>query len=510
MVWDQIEATPPHLTYLLIPAFLISYVLFTNFIRNRLHLSEPPIALLLGIILGPQLLGWLTPNFCVGECVETEAISVLGEPKHSGWGWGDKHIQETTRIIVGIQVFTVGVQLPKFYMRRHWRSVLMLLGPIMAFGWVACALFCYFIFHVDIPTAMVVSACLTPTDPVLAASILSNSQFSNRVPKRLKDMLSAESGCNDGVSFPFLYVGLYLLTHSTYAGAFKEWALLTILWQCTFGIVVGLIIGTAFNRILRISDRHNFIDESGFTVFYLLLAVLSIGVGSTLGSDDFLVAFGAGYGFARDGWFAAKTKEAKIGEIIDLLLNSAMFVYVGTLLPFQSWQPGPLTPWINPGRLIGFLVLVLLFRRLPVVLALYRWIPDIKTFREALFCGHFGPMGLGALFLAIEARAVLENGTSEPDNHPPTYHDPPNRREVAIETVWPVVCFVVFGSTMVHGLSVLVLSVAAHFKRAPENRAGILAAETDPLEGMEHEQGDGDSADEGDDEGPDERSALLR
>jgi NhaP-type Na+/H+ or K+/H+ antiporter len=307
-------------------------------------------------------------------------------------------------------------------------------------------------------------------------------------------------------------VGLFLLTQNSYLAAFKEWALLTILWQCTFGIVLGLIIGTAFNRILRISDRNNYIDQPGFTVFYLLLAVLSVGVGSTLGSDDFLVAFGAGYGFARDGWFASKTKEAKIGNIIDLLLNSAMFVYVGTLLPFQRWQPGDLTPWINPGRLVGFLVLVLLFRRLPIMLALYRWIPDIKTFREAMFCGHFGPMGLGALFLAIEARAVLENGTSEPENHPPPYHHPPNRREVAIETVWPVVCFTVFGSTIVHGLSVLVLSIVAHFKRDPQNRAGILAAETDPLEGMEHEGGAGDSADEDDDDNDvaGERTALLR
>jgi sodium/hydrogen antiporter len=47
-------------------------------------------------------------------------------------------------------------------------------------------------------------------------------------------------------------------------------------------------------------------------------------------------------------------------------------------------------------------ILVLLLRRLPIILALYRWIPDIKTFREAIFAGHFGPMcvdmPLGAAF----------------------------------------------------------------------------------------------------------------
>lgn len=380
----------------------------------------------------------------------------------------------------------------------------MLLGPVMAFGWVVCAVFCYFLFQTDMPTAMIISACLTPTDPVLAASILSNSQFSNRVPKRIKDTLSAESGCNDGVSFPFLYIGLYLLIENNYAEAFKEWALITLLWQCVFGTLVGLVIGIAFNYLLRMSETRGYTDKPGFIVFYLLLAILSVGVGSTLGIDDFLVAFGAGYGFARDGWFASKTKAANLGQITDLLLNSAMFIYLGTIMPFNSWQPGYLTPFVTPGRLFGFLALVLVFRRIPVMLALYRWIPDILTFREALFCGHFGPMGLGALFLAIEARAMLENGTAIPDNHPPAYGRPYTKREIAIETLWPVVCFIVFGSTIVHGFSVLALSIIAHFRRDPKDRASILAAETDPLEGMEHEQGDGDSSC-----GHDENEQLL-
>ena len=58
---------------------------------------------------------------------------------------------------------------------------------------------------------------------------------------------------------------------------------------------------------------------------------------------------------------------------------------------------------------------------------------------------------------------------------------------------WPLVCFIVFGSTLVHGLSVLVMSIWSHFRRPREQRADLLAAETDPLDGMEHEGGDGSS-----------------
>lgn len=126
MVWEQIEATPAHKTYLLLSGFLLIYTLFATFIRNRLHLSEPPIALLIGILLGPKVLGWLDPNSCKGKgCIDQ--ISAGG---HEGWGWGDDTVQEITRVIVGIQVFTIGVELPKYYASRHWKSVGMMLGEV--------------------------------------------------------------------------------------------------------------------------------------------------------------------------------------------------------------------------------------------------------------------------------------------------------------------------------------------------------------------------------------------
>jgi len=477
MVWEQIEATPAHLTFLLLSGFLISYTLFAKFIRNRLHLSEPPIALLVGIILGPRVLNWLNPN----------------ESGGGGWGWGDDVIQETTRVILGIQVFTIGVELPKYYASRHWRSVGMLLGPVMTFGWLISALFVWLLFKTDAATALTVAACLTPTDPVLASSILSNSQFSDRVPKRIKDMLSAESGCNDGVSFPFLYIGIYALITSDAGSAIKDYFLLTILWQCTFGIFIGFVIGTIFNRVLRFCENRDYVDGAGMTVFYLLAALLCVGVGSTLGSDDFLVAFSAGYGFARDGWFRKKTHEAHLPNVIDLLLNSAMFVYLGTIIPWQTFEPTAVAPNITPGRLVAFVLLVLAFRRIPIVLALYKWTPDIRTFREALFCGHFGPMGLGGLFLAIEARAMLETESSIPLPRPPPFEKPYSRRDQAIELIWPIVCCTVVASTLVHGLSVLALSIGSSLRRKEGERAPLLAQETDPLHGMVHDGGGGDS-----------------
>jgi hypothetical protein len=50
MVWSQLEPTGPHVTYVTLTFFLILYALFSLMIRNRLHLSEPPLATLFGIV----------------------------------------------------------------------------------------------------------------------------------------------------------------------------------------------------------------------------------------------------------------------------------------------------------------------------------------------------------------------------------------------------------------------------------------------------------------------------
>ena len=458
-MWKQIEPTGPHLTYLILGAFLLTYATFSLYIRNHLYLSEPPLATVFGIIFGPKCLGALSPV---------------------KWNLGDDVMQEFTRVVLSVQCFTIGVELPKRYWRRHWKSTAMLLGPVMAFGWLICALFIWALFPVSVPAALVVAACLTPTDPVLSASVLSESNFSSRVPTRLRQMLSAESGSNDGTSFPFIYIGLSILTRATFGAALKKWLLITILWQCAFGILLGLLIGHALNRILRFAYARDLVANASYLVFYLLLAVFCIGVASTLGVDDFLLAFSAGLAFSHDGWFPAKTAENVLPTVIDLQLNSSMFVYFGASIPWDEFISANF-PGLTVGKLFALLVLVLALRRLPIVLALKPFIPDIKTWREALFAGHFGPMGVGALFLAIEARAQLETDTSLPLPKPPghsleTPHRLDHPRVVAM--IWPVICFVVLGSTIVHGLSPLVISIVSQLQR---ERSGSM--EQQPLIG---------------------------
>jgi NhaP-type Na+/H+ or K+/H+ antiporter len=68
-------------------------------------------------------------------------------------------------------------------------------------------------------------------------------------------------------------------------------------------------------------------------------------------------------------------------------------MYIGAVVPWDDFHQ-PDTSGITWPRLLLLGVLVLLFRRIPSTLALYKFMPKCcKNWREALFMGYFGPIG---------------------------------------------------------------------------------------------------------------------
>ena len=413
-------------------------MLCSSFIKERLYIGEATVATICGVIFGPHAANLIDPGT---------------------WGNTDQITLEFSRIVLVVQCFAVGVELPKYYMEKHWRSVVFLLIPVMTFGWLITSLFIWWM----IPTlnwleSLCCAACVTATDPVLASSVVGKGKFAKRVPKHLRDILSAESGCNDGMAFPFIYLALYIIEfrHEQTEVA-KNWLLITILYECVFGALYGFIIGYIGRHGIKYAESHDLVDRESFLVFYFVLALFCAGSGSILGVDDLLVGFSAGVGFSNDGWFTQKTEESHVSNVIDLLINLAYFVYLGTIIPWEQYNSPEIgtTPW----RLVVIAIFVILFRRIPIMMALKPVIPDIKTWREALFAGHFGPIGVGAIFVAILARAELETESTTPlASYPPV--GAKNSNLVAL--IWPITTFLVIASIIVHGSSIAVFTLGKH------------------------------------------------
>lgn len=441
MAWDHLSITKPHLVYIILGGFTSLFMLCSSIIKERMYIGEATVATLCGIIFGPHAANLIDPN---------------------SWGSVDVITLEFSRVVLVVQCFAVGVELPKFYMEKHWKSVSFLLIPVMTVGWLVTAGWLRLLIPaLNFLECLVVAACVTATDPVLASSVVGKGKFAKRVPKHLRDLLSAESGCNDGMAFPFIYLSLYLIQlHQSAKEVSFHWIVITILYECVFGAIFGFAIGYFARHGIKYAERHDMIDRESFLVFYFVLALFCAGSGSILGVDDLLVGFACGVGFSNDGWFTQKTEESHVSNVIDLLLNLAYFVYFGTIIPWEmfSMEVLGLSVW----RLVVLAIVVILFRRIPIMLALKPFIPDIKTWREALFAGHFGPIGVGAIFIAILARAELETEHTIPLAELPKFGDEHSEHLLLLTAVWPITAFLVVSSIIVHGSSIAVFTLGKH------------------------------------------------
>ncbi|KIY66408.1 hypothetical protein CYLTODRAFT_398761 [Cylindrobasidium torrendii FP15055 ss-10] len=421
------EVNVAHIAYTCLGGFIVIFGMFSLLLREKIYVGEACWAFVFGIIIGPYAAGIFDPHSWAGGNEEVVNTVTL----------------EITRVVLAVGVFAIGVELPKAYMKRHWKSLFMLLAPIMTWGWfVSAALIYALVPGLNFLSSLAVAACLTPTDPILAAAVVGGKYADKHVPAHIRHLLAAESGCNDGAAFPFLYLALYLIIDSSTGEAIKDWFLILWLYQVILGVLIGASLGIAFRYLMKFCENHNLIDRHSYVAQYISLAMLATGGTSLLGSDDLLSSFACGTAFAWDGFFNRQTEESNFSSVLDLLFNIASFVYVGAWMPFDSFSDEHLT--LSVWRLIVIAILVLLLRRLPIMLALYRWIPDIKTFREAIFAGHFGPMGIGAVFISTLAAEVLLKHLEEPTE----------QQELLIDSIQPIVAFMVLCSILVHGLSI--------------------------------------------------------
>ncbi|OCF75432.1 Na+/H+ exchanger AnNHA1 [Kwoniella mangroviensis CBS 8886] len=426
MVFHPFEVSAAHLAYTFLGGFVVIFGMLSLFLKEKLYIGEAPIATVLGIIIGPHCLGLFDPAGWAGQKDEiTDEITL-----------------EVTRVVIAISVFAVGVELPKAYMKRHWRSLFFLLGPCMLWGWMVSALLMWgLIPGLHFLGALVIAAGVTPTDPILAQAVVGGKFADKHVPTHIRHLLSAESGSNDGAAFPFLYIALYLMLDKSPGHAVGEWFYMTWLYTIVLGITIGVLLGFSARKFMKFAERKRLVDRQSYVAQYVSLAVLSMGCTVLLGSDDLLCAFACGCAFAWDGYFNKATEDAVFSNVIDLLFNCAAFIYIGAIIPFGEWNTPDLRVW----RLVVLAILILMIRRLPAIVGLYKFIPDIKTFREAIFTGWFGPMGVGAIFISTLARTSIPEGDIEKDTA---------QVERVREVIGPITAFLVLSSIVTHGLSI--------------------------------------------------------
>jgi NhaP-type Na+/H+ or K+/H+ antiporter len=141
---------------------------------------------------------------------------------------------------------------------------------------------------------------------------------------------------------------------------------------------------------------RRWIDPGSFTLVPAALGTFIVGSCGCFGSDETLACFIAGSMLNWDGLYNTELqlRHDSFNSSLETLLNYGIFLYFGAVMPWKEFQM-PATTGISVVRLLGLGVLILLFRRIPAIMAGYRFMPQIcSNWKEALFMGHFGPIGM--------------------------------------------------------------------------------------------------------------------
>ncbi|KAL3430208.1 Sodium/hydrogen exchanger family-domain-containing protein [Aspergillus tetrazonus] len=475
-------------------AFIILYALASVKIRNHWYLGEALPALLIGIVLGPYAARFLDAS----------------EWGSAVWGQQDAITLGLCRVVIGVQLVIVGFQLPAKYQLHRWKEMLICLMPNMALMWLctsACILLA--IPRLNLLSALVLGSCVTSTDPILSQAIAKGPFADRYVARDLREIISSEAGANDGFGFPFLMLATYLLRYtqgdpahnpdqdriehrsmSLYARAgqvghqdgglakaMEMWVVETWCYYVVMGAVYGAVVGYAGMHALGFALRRKWVDGECYLLFPAALGLFIIGTCGVIGTNDLLACFSAGTALNWDGAYLSET-EARHDEVnpsIDVLLNFAGFMYIGAVIPWADFYQ-PETTGITYPRLILLGFMVLLFRRIPSLLVLWKLMPKVCTsWKEALFMGYFGPIGIGGVFYAEHASHLF-----------PEAGEGSAVETTLIRALKPTIYFLVLFSITIHGLSIPVLSIAYKILNVPHQIDPLGPAEVRPLSRNAH------------------------
>lgn len=285
-------------------------VALSRLIRS-LPVSEPLVALLAGVVLGPAVTGVLD-------------VPPLTEES--------QHLHEASRLLLALSVVAVALRYPSGAVRRRWRPVALLLLVVMPLMAVTTAALSAAVLGVGLGAAALLGAALAPTDPVLSASVVSGRPAEETLPDRDREVLSLESGANDGLAFPLVIAALAVAAPLTAGAATAEAA-----YAVAGAIALGGALGWLAARALAYAEKHREAERTPTLLFTAFLALGVLGASGLLRLDGVLAAFAAGIAYNLAGLGDERARDAGINESVNRMAALPLFVYLGAVLPWGEW-----------------------------------------------------------------------------------------------------------------------------------------------------------------------------
>jgi NhaP-type Na+/H+ or K+/H+ antiporter len=237
---------------------------------------------------------------------------------------------------------------------------------------------------------------LAPTDAALGKAVVTNEA----VPNAVRQGLNVESGLNDGICVPILFVFLALALGKAGEGSPWQLAVVLVVKEIGIGLAVGLVLTTVAALLLKFAKGQQWFTQTWIQVPVVALAFGCFAVAQFLGGSGFIAAFSGGLLFGglakqhREEFLrAAESTGDTLALITWVIFGSAV---VGQVVGYFSWLD-----------LLYAVLSLTVIRMLPVFAVLTGM--GVST-EGKLFVGWFGPRGLASIvFGVIVLNANLPN-----------------------------------------------------------------------------------------------------
>jgi len=359
----------------LIGAFVFFYSILSGGLE-RTPINGAVVFTAFGLLLGPIGVGWLTLE------ADFEALSTLAE------------------LTLALVLFTdaANANLRELEHSFHIPLRLLLIGlPLTILLGMGAG---FLIFDgLGLLEIAILATMLAPTDAALGKAVVSDES----VPANIREGLNVESGLNDGICVPILFIFLALATNTGQAEGTSMLAVRLTAEAIGIGAAVGAGLTFLGVRLLKMCSDRGWITETWRQLPVPGLAVTCFAVAQWLGGSGFIACFVGGLLFGglekrhKHGLLLAAEGTGDTLALITWVVFGA--VVVGQSIGAFSWKV-----------VLYALLSLTVVRMMPVFLVLGGL--RLRT-DEKLFMGWFGPRGLASIvFAVIVINAHLPGGTT--------------------------------------------------------------------------------------------------
>src|SRR3954468_23700478 len=379
-------------------------------------LDLPQVLLVLGLLLtaAAGLSGWLHGTVLSISVLSLGAGIGLALADVIEVAPGDDWLVVVIELALVMTLFSDGLLVEEELLRERWRAPVRTLLAAMPLTLALIGLAAKALFpDLSWAEAFLLGAVLSPTDPVVTSSVVSNLG----VPAGVRHTLNIESGLNDGLALPFVLFFLILAE----PGGDAARSGLELAGEAVVGAVIGAALGAGAGRLIgrlpggAMTERYE-------GVYALGVALLAFGLSEATFGNGLIAAFVAGISLAVS---RPEIPEAFVGfnESVSATLQVATFVLFGALIVTTTFDA-------SIPALVVFIPFVLLVARPAAVLLSFLGTGIARA--EQLFMAWFGPKGVASMLYALlAAESAAPHGT----------------------LVFEIASFVILASITAHGLS---------------------------------------------------------